>query len=93
MACALFRRIGLFRVGSTNEIVYTDVVQVSKFDQNVDGVVQYTDLILRIRILADPKVFSDLLLRVTIVDSQAADVLKFHSFIAHNITPIYDTIS
>ena len=93
MACALFRRIGLFRVGSTDKVVYTNVIQIGKLDQYINGIIQHSDLILGVRILADPKVFSDLLLCVTIVDSQAADILKFHNLVAHNITQINDTIS
>ena len=89
----LFLGIGLFLVGSTKEIVYTDIVEICQFYEYIHRIVQNSDFILGIGILADSQILTNLLLCITLVDPQIADILIFHYFIAHRITRKYHTIS
>ena len=91
--CLFLSGIGLFFVGKTQEIVYADSIEGCQPDQNVDGVVQNTNLILRVGVLTDTQILADLLLRISVVDPQVADVFKFQDFIAHLYHPEKNTIS
>ena len=89
----LFLGIGLFFIRQTEQIICTDVVKLSQLDDHVYGIIQHTDLILRIGVLADTEVLPDLLLCIAPVDPQIADIFKFHNFVSHYITRNHNTIS
>ena len=75
-----------FHIGSPQQIVYADFIEISQFHQRIHWVVQHPNFILGIGILADAQIFRDLLLCVAVVNAQTANVLKFHDFVSHIIT-------
>ena len=83
---SLFLRIRLFSTGSAQQIVYTDIVEVCQLYESIDGIIQNTDFVLGIGILTDSKIITDLLLGISVINSQTADVFEFQDFIAHIIT-------
>ena len=72
--------------GAAKQIVDTDTVEISEFQKCVNRVIQDADLILGIGVLADVQQLGNLLLRVIMVNSQVADILKFQDFFSHTIT-------
>lgn len=65
----LFFRIGFLFACSAYQIVYTGAIQVSQLDQDINGVIQHTNFVLGIGILADSKIIADLLLCIPIIAS------------------------
>ena len=82
----LFLGVGIFLVRSAEQVIGTDIVEICQLDNDIHRIIQYTDLVLRVGVLADAKIFTDLFLRIAVVDSKAANVFKFHDFVAHSIT-------
>ena len=72
--------------GAAKQIVDTDTVEISEFQKCVNRVIQDADLILGIGVLADVQQLGNLLLRVIMVNSQVADILKFQDFFSPTIT-------
>lgn len=70
----------------TQQVIHADVVIVRQLDENVDWIIQYADLILRIRILLYVDYLGNLFLCQSTVNPQIADIFKFQNFITHFIT-------
>ena len=71
---------------AAEQIIDADAVKIGQRDERVYGIIQRTDLVLRIGILADVQQLRDLLLCVIMVDPQIADILVFQNFPSHEIT-------
>ena len=71
---------------AAEQIIDADAVKIGQRDERVYGIIQRTDLVLRIGILADVQQLRDLLLCVIMVDPQIADILVFQNFLSHEIT-------
>ena len=84
----LFLRIWLLDCRSSQQIVHADAVEIRQLDQNLHRVVQNTDLVLGICVLLDVQILCNLLLRISAVNAQIADRLKFQNLIAHDNHPL-----
>ena len=82
----LFLWIWRLYARAAKQIIDADAVEISQRDERVYGIIQRTDLVLRIGILADVQQLRDLLLCVIMVDPQIADILVFQNFLSHEIT-------
>ena len=87
----LFLWIWRLYVRAAEQIIDADAVKIGQRDERVYGIIQRTDLVLRIGILADVQQLRDLLLCVIMVDPQIADILVFQNLVCHEITR-YDFI-
>ena len=82
----LFLGIRFFYIGAAKEIIGTDIVKISKFYNSIHRIIQNTNFILRIGILADSQMFCNLFLRIAIINPYTSDIFIFHHFITHIIT-------
>ena len=82
----LFLWIWRLYARAAKQIIDADAVEISQRDERVHGIIQRTDLVLRVGILADVQQLRDLLLCVIMVDPQIADILVFQNFLSHEIT-------
>ena len=82
----LFGWIRFFSVGTAKQIICADAIKCGKFHNGINGIVQNTNLILRISVLTDSQILSNLFLCVSAINSQVADIFVFHNFITHIIT-------
>ena len=73
----LFLWIWRLYARAAKQIIDADAVEISQRDERVHGIIQRTDLVLRVGILADVQQLRDLLLCVIMVDPQIADILVF----------------
>jgi len=81
-----FLGIWFFQGGSAQKIIGTDTIKISQFADCVYRIVQYTDFILGVSVLADPQMCGYSFLGVATVNSQIADIFELQNFVSHSIT-------
>lgn len=84
--CLSFLGIGVFHCGSSKEVVGADTVEFCQCDNGINRIIQNAHFVLGIGVLTDSQILRNLFLRVSPVNSDTADILVFHNFIAHIIT-------
>ena len=55
-------------IRASNQIIQTYMIQICEFDQYIHRIVQHPNFVLRIGVLTDPKIRTDLLLGITAVN-------------------------
>ena len=85
--------IRFLTAGSTQQIINADIVKICKNHQSIHRIIQNTQFILRVSILADAQLLRYLFLRIAVINAQIADIFEFHNLISHHITQEKHTIS
>ena len=60
----LFFGVWFFDIGTAQQVVHADMVEVGQFHQGIHGIVESADLILGVCVLFDIQIVRDLLLRM-----------------------------